>query len=202
MTDSRLYTELLSESLSPGNFIAAATEAFGAADRNLRKEFAAKDPEKILAAVRRMFLIGRAYTMALRQQSIGRDYTSALLMMILNADMSGVDVAEIASELLDVHSQFLMQCGQLCEFYDEDPFALPHIRCITYMECAVFVNLVERLGDRISDPVAALTCAGLAEAARDRLSERAPEGCIPVEPLDVKSLLIDMFSRFNALGYF
>lgn len=202
MTDTKLYTELLSESLDPENFAAATAEAFGAADRNLRKAFSTKNEGLIADALSRLLLVGKAYTMALRQQSLGRDYTSTLLMIILNVDMAGGNPADYAPQLLDFHSQFMMQCGQLLNFYSDDKFALPHIKCIAYMEAAIFLHFVEKYGTLITDSIASLTYAGQAEAARDLLADKAPEGCIPVEPLDMKGLLIDIFSRFNALGYF
>ena len=202
MKSTKFYTELLSQALSPDKFCAAAAEEYAKADRNLRKAFANDCADEIFAAVQQMLLAASAYTTALRQQGLNRDYTAVLLLTLLNTDMSGVAPTDVAHDLMEIHSAFFMQLGQLNSFYEDDEFALPHIRCITYMEAAIYEHLATVLAPQLAGSRMSLTTQGLAEAARDLLSTAPPEGCIPVAPLEIKTLLIDIFSRFNALGYF
>ena len=202
METSHLYKELYSEVLNPDHFHAAAAEAFGAADRNLRKAYASGDSDATHDAVNRLFMVGRAFLDALEQQGLSRDYTATLIMLIISADMAGVSPSDSAADLLYFHSKLMRQCGRLTKFFADDDFAKPHIAAITYMECAIYVFLVDNYLDSSIAPVEALKYKGIAEAARDRLSERAPEGCIPVEPFNLKNLLIDIFSRLNTLGFF
>ena len=203
MNTQKIYTELLSEALNPGKFAAAAAEEFGKADRKLREAFAGSDPDEILAAIRHMLVIGDAYTTALDQQSLNRDLVAVLVMMILNTDMAGVDPAEVADELMRCHTRLFIKLGNLREFYEDDSFALPHIRCIIYMESLLMEHLSDSVSAHLSDAHLKLQVAALTEAARDVVADGAPEWCIAIEePFNAKSLYIDIFSRFNALGFF
>lgn len=200
MTDyTATYVRLMSMSLKPDEFLSEASEAFFKAEQTIHEKYRLGQRDMIPATLGEFLLIGRAYRTALRQKNLWSEYQSALLTAILTVDITGVDIRDFAPQVLSLHSEFLIELGRMVDFHDEDEFAMAHLKCIIRMESAIFRHIYSILAPMVDDPLLLLTAQGQDLAADTALAGPAPEGCLPVEPVDVKSLLIDIYSRFAAL---
>lgn len=183
------YLELMSEACDADAMLRSSGEAVARYD-TVWKTVATRR-EDATAAIADFLLIASAHIDALEMLGARRPMLATLLSMLVSVDMAKADTAALGALYVDVHVRFFKACLELAATSADDAFVAEHARAILSIEARLFEAAAACHAD--TD----MTLAGLVAAAR---SIPAPEH-INVDPSAPTEVIIDMFSRMNALSY-